>query len=154
MPRRQEPESPKAKDRFTEYLQAIDVSYAASERIDALYAFFTDVCSDEITSIFVTDVLGDDGSRKLEHLWLFSGKYMMESRDFLERDDYDMSPIKKRVLYWRMQKAEQAEPTGHVSLAIQFALDTGVSGELTATDANTEYLKDVFVQHVVGNLKE
>lgn len=154
MARRQQPEPPKAKDRFGEYLQALDVSYAATERIDALYAFFTEVCADEITSVFITDVLGEDGARRLEHLWLFSGKYMMESRDFLERDDYDMSPIYKRVLYWRLQKAEQAEPAGHVSLAIQFALDTGVSGELTATDANTEYLKDVFMQHVVGNLKE
>jgi hypothetical protein len=154
MARRQQTEPTKAKDRFGEYLQAIEVSYAASERIDALYAFFTEVCADEIESIFITNVLGSDGNRELQHLWLFSAKYMMESRDFLERDDYDMSPIKKRVLYWRLQKAEQAEPEGHVSLAIQFALDTGVSGELTATDTNMEYLKEVFMRHVVGNLKE
>jgi len=144
------------KEEFKKYLESIGITEALSNRIETIYEFYREICPDEITNIFVTDYIKEDGTRENENLWFFSQKYAMEAKLFIEKDDFDISPIRNRIYYWIVQKQNyDFKKAGEKSrLYLKFSLDTGVSGELKASKENCDYLRNIIREYIVANLKE
>ena len=144
------------KEKFKEYLESIGITEILSNRIENIYEFYRDMCSDEITNIFVTDYIKRDGTREYENLWFFSQKYAMEAKLFIEKDDFDITPIRKRIVYWEIQKQNyNFTKAGEKSrLYLEFRLDTGMGGELKASKKNCDYLREIIREYIVANLKE
>jgi len=144
------------KEEFIEYLKFIGLTETLCKRIEAIYKFYRDLCPDEITGIFVTDYTMGDGSREYENLWFFSEKYAMEAKQFIIKDDFDITPIKNGIHYWRIQKQEYdfKKATEKSRLYLEFRLGTGISGEFKASKENCDYLRDIILKYVLPNLKE
>lgn len=144
------------REEFTKYLESIGITKALCERIETIYKFYQERCPDEITGIFITDYMKEDGSREYENLWFFSEKFVMEAKQFITKDDFDLTPIKKRVFYWRIQKQDYdfKKATEKSRLHLQFDYDIAIQGDFKATKENCDYLREIFHKYVAPNLKE
>ena len=144
------------KEEFITYLEAIGITKALRERIEAIYEFYREICPDEITSIFVTDYIKEDGAREYENLWFFSERYCMEAKLFITKDDFDITPIKSRMDYLRIRKHEydfkKATEKSKMNLDIKF--DTGIRCDFKASKENCDYLKEITHKHFMPNLKK
>ena len=144
------------KEEFIKYLASISITKAVLEKIEKIYKFCEEICPDEITGIFITDYIKEDGSREYENLWFFSEKNCMEAKQFITKDDFDITPIKKRVYYWTIQKQNYdfKKATKKSRVHLKFDLDTGIVGVLKAAKENCDYLKEIILKYVIINLKE
>ena len=80
----------------------------------------------------------------------------MEAKQFTVRDNFDITPIQKRVVYWTIEKRDYdfKKATGESRLSLEVHFDTAIRGRFRAARKNCDYLKDMIVKHVMANLKE
>ncbi|GAI51330.1 unnamed protein product, partial [marine sediment metagenome] len=132
------------REEFIKYLESIGITKALRERIETIYECCKELCSNEITGIFITDYIKQDGSREYENLWFFSDKNCMEAKQFITTDDFDITPIKKRINYWTIQKQnydfKKATEKSRLFLRVKF--DAEMAGEFKAAKENCDYLKE------------
>jgi len=144
------------KEEFKKYLKDVGITGDIRERVERIYDFYREICPDEITGIFITDYIKEDGERVYEHLWFFSEKYCMEAKQFITTDDFDITPIKSRILYWGLKKQDYdfKKATEKSRLHLKFKMDTWIDGELKASKGNCDYLRDIILEYIKSNLKE
>jgi len=144
------------KEAFIEYLKAIGMTKTFQERIEKIYEFYSGICTDEISSIFVTDYIKEDGTREYENLWFFSETYCMEAKQFITKDDFDITPIQNHVYYWAIQKQDYdfKNAVEKSRLSLSFDLDTRIVGSLKASKENCDFLRDIIHKYVIRNLKK
>jgi len=144
------------KEKFIKYLESISIANALRERIETIYELCKEICPDEITGIFITDYIKEDGSREYENLWFFSEKNCMEAKQFITKYDFDITSIKKRVNYWTIKKQNYdfKEATEKSRLFLRVGFDINLVGELKAAKENCDYLKEIILKYVKINLKE
>ncbi len=144
------------KEEFKKYLEDVDIIGAIGEKVERIYDFYREICPDEITGIFITDYIKEDGERVYENLWFFSEKYCMEAKQFITTDDFDITPIKSRIIYWELKKQDYdfKKATEKSRLHLEFKLDTGINGVLKASKGNCDYLRDIILKYIRTNLKE
>ncbi len=143
-------------DEFLKYLASIGIVESLREIIERIFNYFLRSASVEITDIFVSDYLSEDGTREYKDLWLFSTKYWLEATDFIVKDHYAISPIKNRIVRWEIKKQdynlEMTTAKSKLTLTVRF--DTGICSEFNALKENCNKLRDIIDKHVVTNLKE
>jgi hypothetical protein len=141
---------------FVSYLKAIGMTDVLVKRVEEVYEFYRSVCPDEITDIFVTDFLKEDGNRDYENLWFFSQGYVMEAKNFVTKDEFDMTPLLKSVFYWLVEKQDynflKASEKSRLHIKVNFSVGLGMIGGLKASKENCDYLKDIFHKHLLANL--
>ena len=144
------------KGEFITYLESIGITKALRKRIETIQEFYRGMCTDEITGIFVTDYIRGDGAREYENLWFFSEKYLMEAKQFISQDDFDIAPIQSRISYWTIQKNdydfEQAAEKSR--LYLKFNIDIGIVAAFKASKENCDHLKNIMLKYIRPNLKE
>lgn len=92
------------KSEFIEYFKKIGLSAILQDRITVIYEYYQKILNNEISKIYVSEYLKEDGARMYEGLWFFSDKYTMEAKNFVSEDDFDMTVIDKRIQYWNVKK--------------------------------------------------
>lgn len=144
------------KEEFTGYLKSIGITETFRKRIETIYEFYGNICPDEIGGIFVTDYIKEDGSREYQNLWFFSPKYCMEAKLFITTDDFDITPIQKRVYYWTVEKKNYdfKKATEKSRLHLKITLDAGIKGDLKASKGNCDHLRNIILRYIAPNLKE
>jgi len=144
------------KEEFIKYLEDVGLTGPIRERAKTIYEFYREICPDEITGIFITDYMKEDGERVYENLWIFSEKYCMEAKQFITTDDFDITPIKNRIIYWVLKKQDYdfKKATEKSRVYLEFRMDTEISGELKASKKNCDYLRDTILEYIKSNLKE
>lgn len=142
------------KKEFKKYLKSIGISNTLKKRIEEIYNFYQKVCSEEITTIFVTDYIKKDGTREYENLWFFSKKYAMEAKRFIGEDDFDMMQTQNRIHYWKIKKNNYdfEKPEEKSRLHLHIGLIHDLSGNFKASKENCDYLKKIFLEYVIPNL--
>ncbi len=140
---------------FLKYLDSIDMR-ASLERIGDIYKFYKGISPYEITDIFVSVNIKNDGSREYENLKFFSEKYIMEAKQFLTNDNFDNTPIKNRIVHWELKKEyyDFIYAREKSKLYLNITLDTGAKCDFKASRENCDHLRDIFIKHIVPNLKE
>jgi len=145
------------KQEFVDYLGSIGIKAGSLlDRIESIYEFYRDMCPDEIVDIFVTDYIDSDGKRVYESLWFFSDRYVMEAKGFAAgKDDFDITPIKDRVIHCTIQKQDYdfKEATDKSRLHLTFGLDIGAIADFKASKDNCDALKNTIFKYVKPNIK-
>lgn len=143
--------------KFTDYLESIGIKAGLLlDRIESIHEFYVEMCPDEIVDIFVTEYIDSDGKREYENLWFFSGRYVMEAKEFTTgRDEFVIAPIKDRVAHFRIKKLNYdfKAATDKSRLRLIFRLDNKVIANLKASKENCDALRDIILKHVMPNLK-
>ena len=142
------------KEQFTEYLKSIGMSDVLIRRVETIHEFYRNIHPEEITGIFVTDFIKGDGNKEYESLWFFSKTHIMEAKLFISKDEFDMTPIQKKVTYWKIEKQDydfvKATEKSRVNLQISFR--NPIHGTLKASKENCDFFKDVFLKHIMPNV--
>jgi hypothetical protein len=145
------------KEDFANYIKSIGITEVLQKRIATIYEYFEKMCPDEITGIFVTDYIKDDVSREYEHLWFFSEKYLMEAKQFVAKDDFDMIKLKKKVSYWNIKAQDydfkKATEKSRLNVYVSF-LDKELTAHLKAARENCDYLMNIVLKHVIPNIQD
>ena len=144
------------KEEFIKYLESIDITKSLQGRIERIYECYKKLCSNEITGIFITDYIKEDGLREYENLWFFSEKYCMEAKQFISTDNFDITPIKKRINYLNIEKKyyDFKKATDKSRLFLRIGLGFEITGELKAAKENCDYLKKIILKYIKINLNE
>jgi hypothetical protein len=142
------------KDEFVRYLKDINMTNVHIERVREVFKFYEQVCTDEITDIFVTEYITDDGSRVYECLWFFSSKLIMEAKNFISNDNFDMMYIENRVVWWELTKEdynlEATTTKSRMGLTVRMAGD--IRCEMKASRENCEFLFEILKKYFIPNL--
>lgn len=138
---------------FTTYLETIGMTNVLIKRVETIYDFYRVVASAEITDIFVTDFIKEDGSREYESVWFFSEISAMEAKSFITKEEFDNSPLKKHISYWSIEKQDYdfIKATDKSRLQIHFSLPEMTSADLKASKENCDFLNGIFKKHVLPN---
>lgn len=139
---------------LTAYLKSIGMSDVLMRRVETIQEFYQGICPDEIRDIFVNDFIKEDGTREYGSVWFFSQTYAMEAKSFTSKDDFDMTPLRKRLTYWRVEKQDYdfAKATEKSRVLLQIRMDYPVTGEFRASKENCDFLRDVLRKHILPNL--
>lgn len=144
------------KEDFVKYLESIGITECISKKIEMIYEYYKTIHPDEIADIFVTEYINEDGDRVYENLWFFSKIYCMEAKQFLTKDDFDITPIQSRIEYWNIQKQDYniKKSTEKSRLFLKFQIDNKIRAEFKASKENCDYLWDIILRYVMSNLKD
>ena len=144
------------KDEFVSYLKTIGMTEPLLERVKSIHDFYEAIFPNEITSVFVSEYVNQDGSRQYESLWFFSLKYTMEAKQFTTTDNFDVAPIHKQIRHWLVEKQEYdfKEATTTSRFTLTFLTRDDVIGTLKASGTNCDQLRDVVAKYMIPNLLE
>jgi len=80
----------------------------------------------------------------------------MEAKQFITKDNFDITPIRNRIIHWAIQKQDYdfKKAREKSRLYLQIRLDTGISGDFKSSNENCDYLRDIIKKYVMPNLKE
>ena len=136
------------------YLKAIGMSEILCKRVETIHEFYRQLCPEDITGIFVTDYVREDGTREYENLWFFAGPYWMEAHDFVTKDEFDM--VKARVSSWLVKKQDYdfQRATEKSRLQIDYGCEGEVQGRLKAAKENCDYLREILVKRIIPKVAE
>lgn len=142
------------KDEFLEYLESIGMTKTLCKRVETIYAFYTEICPDEIVDIFVTDYIKEDGTREYENLWFVSPKCCMEAHRFITKDHFDMDVIQGKIYSWEIEKQDYdfEKATAKSRLHLTFHMPHDRAGDLKAAKENCDHLKNIILKYVVPNI--
>lgn len=146
----------KMKKEFVVYLKSMGLEKPFLNRVETIYAFFSEICPDDIQDIFISDLRGQK-KRVYDSLWFFSKKYGMEAKQFTQDvDNFDILPIKGRVEYYNIEKKkydfDKATQESEALLKVKF--DMGLYWNIRASQENCDHLKRIMKKYVSANLKE
>jgi len=143
------------KKEFSEYLASIGIKDLFYQRVEEVYAFYSsDFLDEDVLDIFVTEYVDGEGRREYENLWFFTATSVMEAKQFLMEDKFDLMPIKDRVLRWEIAKRDYdfKEAAAKSRMRLQVFLDNDFVCDFKASQENCDFLRDIFLKYFKPNV--
>lgn len=144
------------KEHFNEYFTDISISDVMKGRIQEIYDELVALYSMEIDDVFLCDIATKNGDKDYVSLWFFSNNHIIECKDFISQDDFDITALRNNVLYFNIRKKKyntNQDPSSDSSAAIDVLVNSGrVSVGLMATGKNCAYLKDIAKKYLLPNM--
>lgn len=140
-------------EKFEDYLGNLPLTNAVKGRINEVLLMNSKIIDFEIQDIFVCEFKNDEGSRNFTSLWLFSEKFCIECKNFLNSNNFDLTPLKE-LDYCSIFLADfDFEETGEKSFVkIHFRFKVGLTGDLIATESNCLSLFEIYKKYLISNL--
>lgn len=140
--------------KFETYLSALRVTEIVRNRVQQVYDFYQETCPEELVDIIITEYITEEGLREYESLWFFSKTYVMEAKNFLSIDEFDLAPWANSVVHWAVKGEnydyKAATPKSRLHLSVH--LDTMVFAEFRASQENCDYLMAILREQVIPKL--
>ena len=78
----------------------------------------------------------------------------MEAKQFLLQDDYDITPLTKKLKYISINKQDYdfIKATSKSRMIIRITTDNSVRGEFKSSQENCDYLRDIYIDILKNNL--
>lgn len=141
---------------FEKYLTDIAVSDVAKNRISAILSNLSTLYANmSFQDIFLCEIM-NNGVREYTSLWLFSDSHVVECKNFLNQDDFDLAGIKNNVLYFNIKKSdydnlENPIPNSNISISILFN-NARLSCNLIANGENCKYAINIARKYFLANM--
>lgn len=141
---------------FSDYLAKIGAPPILVARVDSILDFYSDILHIPVDDIFVSEYIKQDNTREYENFWMFNATSMMEAKQFLVKDDFDLMPFKRRIKYWRVEKSDYDFRTSKDSsrLHLEINIEHLGNGDFKASRENCDYLRDVLVKYLIPNIPD
>jgi len=141
------------KTEWKTYLETIGIQGGFLKRVQKVLDFYQQVYPKQVEDVFVTEYFDKEGNRQYQNVWLFSSESVMEAKQFLTGDDFDSAPLRRQVRYWNIKKIKYnfRKASTESRMLLDFRLATGDRCELKASRENCDFLKDIFLKHVLPN---
>lgn len=137
------------------YLGSLGMLKPLIDKAANAYDFYRGMITGPIPGFFVGEYITGEGRREYESLWLFTPRLVMEAKRFIIEDDFDFTPLRMKVIYFRLQMTnydfEKAVSTSRLSVRARDQND--IVYELRASGMNCDRLRDVSKRFLFGNLR-
>lgn len=114
------------------------------------------VCGEEPEDVFVDEFINEDGDRKYEDLTFYTENYAICAKNFLERDDINISAKGAEIAYAdiRWNNYDFENPTDKSRLHIDVRYEIEVEAVYRASKENCNSLRDMFFKYIKPYLVE
>ena len=145
------------KPEWQEYLQSLEMTDVLQSRVEEILTAYSLVDSGEISEIFVSEYVNNDGHREYENLWLITETHVKEAKQFITKDDFDSMSIQGILYRWRIEKKDydlnQATPSSRMTLIFEFGTSPeGIRGEMKSSGSNCTHLRDILIRFISPNV--
>jgi hypothetical protein len=143
------------KDSFVTYLESVGMTAPLIARVEQIYAFYDrHIIPNQLADVFVSEYVDSAGLREYDSLIFFTEAFVVEAKQFVHEDDFDVSILRKQVTYIEIRKQDYdyEQATDASRLSVTFTLRSGITGEMKASRANCDHLRNRIAKHLVPNL--
>ena len=141
------------KKKFKEYLGTLPITKVVINRIDEVMTLNSKLLNDKILDIFVCEIKNHEGSRTYTSLWLFAEKNAIECKNFLQTDDFDITPYFKKLDYCSIKPLnfdfEEVKVNSSVQIYARFGENVF---DIVATEQNCIKALDIYKKYIIANL--
>jgi hypothetical protein len=141
-------------EKLDKYFEMFNLSKAYQDRIIDIYDFYKNECPETIQDVFISEYIASD-KRQFENVWFFSENYIMEAKNFIISDDFDMDIIKDNVSHWKIKKIQYdfENTTSESRMVLGILLHHRRSGLFKASEKNCDNLKEIFKNYIKPNFE-
>ncbi len=93
-------------DKFEDYLGVLPLTQVVRERIDTVIDLNAKIVNADFMDIFICEMKDKEGAKEYTSLWLFTNSLLVECKNFLSEDDFDVVPYINRVRYCSIKPIE------------------------------------------------
>lgn len=142
------------KEVIRDYLRGLGSTKVVTDRVLEIHALYESWCPEELIDCFISEYRNEENEREYESLWFLSNRYLMEAKDFLSSDHFDLAIIKHNILRWEIRGQEYSyeQATNKSRLSIEVAVKGHITARLKASQENCDTLMKVFRKHFRSNL--
>ncbi|MEL4391006.1 hypothetical protein [Shewanella xiamenensis] len=135
------------------YLGILPLTHAVRERVKTVIACNQMIMDDEILDVFINDMKNSEGGKEYSSLWIFTKLFIIECKNFLSENDFDIVPYVHNVKYSSVKSIDFdfVNVTDKSSMIVNCLLNT-VSCTFIATDKNCSELFRLYKEHIIPNL--
>lgn len=146
------------KENIIDYLSNIGVSETVTKRVELIHEEMVSLFNvKDFEEILICDV-NNNGVREFTSLWFFSSSMAYECKNFMNADDYDVTPIGSSIVYFNMVKEKfnfGEEPDLNSQVTINALSNNGkITMSFHVTGVNCRYAlkiaKDYFLPNIRG----
>jgi hypothetical protein len=138
-----------------EYLSDIGATTVVRSRVEELLHLYESLVPESlIEKVFISEIRDSEGQRVWQSLWVYGPRFVGEAMNFLSETKCDGVPIAE-VNRWEFE-AESFTPgteaTDRSRLRLHLRLSTEITGQLSASGKNCEYLYELFTYVVRASM--
>lgn len=144
------------KENIVDYLKRIEMSEVVINRVSRIHDEISQLFgTKEIEAALICDV-NNNGLRDLTSLWFFSPSMVYECKHFMVSDDYDVTPIKKNVVYFNVVKDnfsfdKDPEENSQVTMNA-LSINGKITMNFHVTGTNCKYAIEIARKYLIPNV--
>lgn len=144
------------KNSFEEYLGKIGITTVPiKERIDKFINLFTQICNEEMSDIFIDDIVTTNGERKYTGLTCFSKNYTICADNFLEEEKIIFGKVDEPIIHLTFNTNEydfkKATKESRLNINLEFR-QGAMYGDYKASNANCNFLRDIHFKYLLPRI--
>jgi hypothetical protein len=143
------------KTEFQEYLTALQVSSVVLKRVDKLIELLHEIIPFEFSAIFLSDFITQDGTMQFDTLYLFSDKFILQARNFLQMDNFEIGALKECISTIEIQEQDYDFITTSEKSRLTILANLAVGPRMyqfKGSRENCRYLKNIYDSYIQPNL--
>jgi hypothetical protein len=140
-------------DKFKAYLDILPLTQVVKDRVNTVINLNSKIVEMNILDIFISNMNNDDGAKEYTSLWLFTDQFIVECKNFLSKNDFDITPHINRISYCSIAPIEfDFETVTDKSSVVIHCTMGNMSCQLIATDENCLEAFERYKKHLISNL--
>jgi hypothetical protein len=142
------------KSEFNEYLKMLAVSNIVKKRSQAAYELFSTAIGENIDQIFISDFINQDGLMQFDTLWFFSKNYLMQAKNFLQTDSYEIMPYKSLItnITIELQNFDFKDTNEKSRLNLRIKISPSGEYYFKSSNLNCNQLKNIYFDYFLKNI--
>jgi hypothetical protein len=129
------------------YFKVIGATSVVRNRVKEIRSLYARLLPPKIlTDLFISETRDAQGEHVWQSVWLYGPSYVGEARNFLSETTFDGAPVRE-VNRWEFAFQDYApgrEASEKSRATLTFELGNDVTGKLSATGPNCDYLVRLF----------
>ena len=143
---------------FSPYLESLDLSPLAWDRVERVIEFYTKVAQIEPVFLFVSEHLEQNQRRVFDSVWIVGENAICEAKNFIAEDDFDCIPLRSRIEYWEVLCENFSWTLNTTDAKSRFTVHINFGGRMSATlratSENCVRLTELLKTYIIPNLYE
>lgn len=142
------------KEEFVEYLGTIGIEGELLARIEEIVKQYELILDEPVLEIFISEYQNAEKQREYEGLWLFTENLVMESKNFVSKDDFDFALLKNNVNYINFIKKDYnlEEANANSRFTINSEVFDDIKIYIKSSGSNCDKLLALSKKYILPNL--
>lgn len=142
-------------EEFQLYLNNLKATSVVITRVENLIEILHEIVPINFTGIFLNDFITQDGTMQFDTLYLFTDVEILQARNFLQTDNFELGGYKKAVSSFEIQEQDydfkMTSEKSRLTILLNLASGTRIY-QFKASRENCKYLKRILDLYLRPNI--